>query len=49
MVNIGLGDQLLLKSFVENFDFNVLYFLKMYPIFVDSVHNFDRSDDSDII
>ena len=32
----------------ENFDFKVLYLLKMCPIFVGSVHNFGKSDD-DII
>ena len=26
--------------------FRLLYFLKMYPIFVGSVHNFGRSDDA---
>ena len=32
-------------KFFENFDFKVLCFLKMYPIFVGSFHNFGRSDD----
>ena len=35
-------------NFFENFDLKVHYFLKMGPIFVDSVHNFGKSDD-DII
>ena len=30
--------------FDQNFDFQILYPLKMCPIFVGSVHNFDRSD-----
>ena len=38
MKNIGLGDQLLLKSVFENY--KILYFLKLCPIFVGSVHNF---------
>ena len=48
MKNIGLGGRLLLKVLFENFGFEVLYFLKMCPIFVVSVHDFGRSDD-DII
>ena len=35
-------------KFFEKFDFKVLYFLKMGPIFVDPVHNFGKSDE-DII
>ena len=46
--NIWLGDQLLFMKFFENFDFKVLYLLKMCPIFVGSVHNFGKSSD-DII
>ena len=48
--NIGLGDQLSLKvNFLKILIFDVvLYFLKMCPIFVGSVHNFGYSDD-DII
>ena len=43
--NIGLGDQLLLiVFFLKILIFEVLYFLKMCPIFVGSVHNFGRSD-----
>ena len=47
---IGVGDQLLLTvlSFLENYDFKILYFLKMCPIFLGSVHNFGRSE-GDII
>ena len=41
--NIGLGVQLLLNIF-----FKILYFLKMYPIFVGTVHNFGKSDDDKI-
>ena len=32
-------------KFFENFDFKVLYFLKICPIFVCSIHNFGKSDD----
>ena len=46
--NIGLGDQLLLMKFLKTLIFNVLYLLKMCPIFVGSVHNFGKSED-DII
>ena len=46
--NILLGHQLILMKFFENFDFKVLYLLKMCPIFVGSVHNFGKSD-NDII
>ena len=45
---IGLGDLLLIKIFFKILILKTLYFLKMCPIFVDSVHNFDRSD-TDII
>ena len=45
MKNIWLGDQLLLKMFLKNFIFQILYFLKLGLIFVGSVHNFGRSDD----
>ena len=38
-------EQLLLMTFFENFDFKILYFLKMCPIFVGSADNFGRSDD----
>ena len=48
MKNIQLGDQLLLKIFFENFDFKILYFLKLCPIFVGSVHYFGKSDDGKI-
>ena len=41
--NIGLGDLVLLNNVFE-----ILYFLKMCPIFVGSVHNFGKSGD-DII
>ena len=39
---------IILMNFFENFDFKVLYLVKMCPIFVGSVHNFGKSDD-DII
>ena len=42
--NIGLGDQLLTKNVYEYFDFKILYFLKMCPVFVGSVDNLGRSD-----
>ena len=48
MKNIRLGDELLLKYVFENLIFKILYFLKLCPIFVDSVHNFGRSDDDKI-
>ena len=38
----------MLMKFFDNFDFQVLYLLKMWPIFVGSVHNFAKTDD-DII
>ena len=38
--NIRLGDQLLLMTFFENFDFLSTLFSKNEPIFVGSVHNF---------
>ena len=41
-------DQLLLKMFLKILIFKILYFLKMCPNIVSSVHNFGRSD-SDII
>ena len=44
MKNIGLEDQILLKNVFEIFDFKILYFLKLCPIFVGSVQNFGRSD-----
>ena len=44
MKNFGLGDQLLLKFVFENFDFQILYFLKLYPIFVGYVQKFGKSD-----
>ena len=40
--------QRLQMTFFEIFDFKVLYFLKMCPISVGSVHNVGRSED-DII
>ena len=42
--NIGLGDQHLIKIFLKILIFEVLYFLKMCPIFVGCVHNFGKSD-----
>ena len=47
-IDIGLGDELLWKSFFQNFIFKILHFLKMCPILVGSVHNFGNSD-GDII
>ena len=44
LINIRLGDQLLVKNVIENFDFQTTFFLKMYPIFVAFAHNFGRSD-----
>ena len=44
LINIRLGDQLLVKNIIENFDFQNTSFLKMCPIFVAFVHNFGRSD-----
>ena len=38
----------MLMKFFENFDFKVLYLLKMCPIFVGSVHNFVQSDNDNI-
>ena len=45
--NIRLGKQLLLLTFFEKFVYQIgiLYFLKIYPIFIGSFHNFGRSDD----
>ena len=48
MKNIRLGDQLLLNSFFENFDFLDILSLKLCPVFVSSVHNFGKSDDDEI-
>ena len=48
MKDIRQGGQLINFFFFENFDFKVLYLLKMCPIFVGFVHNFGRSD-GDII
>ena len=48
MKNIRLGDQLLLKNVFENFDFKILSFLKLRPIFVGSVHNNGKSDNDKI-
>ena len=42
--NIGLGGQLLWKGFLKIQIFEVLYFLRICPIFVGCVHNFGRSD-----
>ena len=43
--NIRLGDQLLFKKmFLKILIFKMLYLLKMFPIFVGSLHNFGRSD-----
>jgi hypothetical protein len=36
------------KNVFEIFDFKILYFLKLCPIFVGSVHNFGRSDNDKI-
>ena len=45
MENIGLGDQpLQVKMLI--FKVSYLFFLKMCPIFVASVHNFGRSDNN---
>ena len=41
--DIGLGDQLK-KMFLKILIFKILYFLRMCPIFVGSVHHFDRSE-----
>ena len=46
--NIWLEDQLILMKLFENFDFQCNYLLKMSPIFVDSVHNFGKSEDDNI-
>ena len=43
--NIGLGDQLLLKNLLKILIFKILYFLKLCPIFVGSVHNCGKSED----
>jgi len=43
MKDIGLGDQ-----FLKILIFKILYFLKLCPILVGSVHNFGRSDDDKI-
>ena len=44
--NIGLGDQLSVKKmFLKILIFEILYFLKMCPIFIGSVHSFGISDD----
>ena len=40
--NIWLGDQLTLMKFFKTLIFKVLCFLKVWPIFVGSVHNFGR-------
>ena len=38
----------LLMKFLKTLIFKVLIFLKMCPIFVGSVHNFDKSDNDKI-
>ena len=48
MKNIQLGDQLLLQMFLKFMVFKILYFLKLCPIFVGSVHNFGKSGDDKI-
>ena len=48
MKNIQLGDQLLLQMFLKFMVFKILYFLKLCPIFVGSVHNFGSTDDDKI-
>ena len=46
---IGLGDQIVVKKrFLKILIFKILYFLKLCPIFVGSVHNFGKSDDDKI-
>ena len=49
MKNICLGDKLLSRNGIENFDYTILYFLKLCPIFVGSVHNFGKSDNNNKI
>ena len=46
--NIGLVDQVILKMFLKTLIFQILYFLKLWPIFVSPLHNFGRSDDDRI-
>ena len=49
MKNVRLGDQLLLKKmFWKILIFKILYFLRLCPIFVGSVHNFSKSDNDKI-
>ena len=48
MKNIWLGDQLLSKNVLNILIFKRLYFLKLCPIFVGSVHNFGKSDNDKI-
>ena len=43
--NIRVGDNFNKWNFLKTLIFKVLYFLKMCPIFVGSVHNFGRSYD----
>ena len=44
--DLRLRDEMLIMKFFVNLDFFLtLYFLKMCPIFVNSMHNFDMSVD----